>query len=76
MKTTELRTKNIAELQKLLGEAKLELNDNLRSLAAGELPNPRVVTKTRKQIARIHSIITEVSQVKVEEVKEASKGDA
>jgi len=71
MKAQELRTKSVEELKKLLDEAKLELNDNRRSQAAGELPNTRVVAKTRKQVARLNSIITEVSQV-----KEASKGDA
>lgn len=70
MKAQELRTKSVEELNKLLDSAKAELNDNRRSLAAGELPNPRVVGKTRKQIARLKTIITEVSQVK------ASKGDA
>lgn len=70
MKAQELRTKNVEELKQLLDKAKAELNDNRRSLAAGELPNPRVVGKARKEIARLNTIITEVSQVK------ASKGDA
>lgn len=70
MKAQELRTKNVEELKGLLDEAKAELNDNRRSLAAGELPNPRVVGKSRKAIARLNTIITEVSQNK------ASKGDA
>lgn len=70
MKAQELRTKSVEELRKLLDEAKLELNDNRRSQAAGELPNSRVVAKSRKAIARLNTIITEVSQTK------ASKGDA
>jgi large subunit ribosomal protein L29 len=70
MKAQELRTKSLDELTKLLDKAKAELNDNRRSLAAGELPNPRVVSKNRKEIARLNTIITEVSQTK------ASKGDA
>ena len=73
MKAQELRTKSVEELKKLLGEAEIELNDNRRSQAAGELPNTRVVSKSRKAVARLHTMITQVSQ---SQVKEASKGDA
>ena len=57
MKASELRANSIAELQ-----AKL-------ALAAGELPNPRVVTKTRREIATIMTVLSEKSL-------ETSKGDA
>lgn len=70
MKAQELRTKSLEDLMKLLDKAKAELTDNRRSLAAGELPNPRVVAKGRKEIARLNTVITELSQTK------ASKGDA
>ena len=54
----ELRAKLVAEKADLL-EAK-------RSHAAGELVNPRVITKTRKQIARHQTAIraAELAQVK------------
>ena len=41
----------------------------MRALAAGELPNPRVVTKTRREIALIMTVLSEKSL-------ETSKGDA
>lgn len=59
MKASELRTKKISELQTLLAETRQTLNENQRSLAAGELPNPRVVAKSRRDIARILSVLAE-----------------
>ncbi len=69
MKATELRTKSEAELHKLLAESRQTLLENKKALAAGELPNPRVVTKTRKEIARIMSLLSE-------KLTKTSKGDA
>jgi ribosomal protein L29 len=59
MKATELRTKKVSELQDLLTKSREELIENKRSLAAGELPNPRVVGKNRRDIARILSVLAE-----------------
>ena len=70
MKASELRGKSVAELDKLLVEKRTELVGNLRSLAAGELPNPRVVSNNRRDIARIHTCLTEARKVNT------SKGDA
>lgn len=70
MKASELRGKSVAELDQLLVEKNKELLESKRSLAAGELPNPRVVGKLRREIARIHTCLTEARQVKT------SKGDA
>lgn len=70
MKASELRGKSVAELDKLLVEKRTELVGNLRSLAAGELPNPRVVSSNRRDIARIHTCLTEARKVNT------SKGDA
>lgn len=70
MNTAELRTKTVAELHALLIEKRTELGNNQRSLAAGELPNPRVVGKVRRDIARILTCLSEARQT------EASKGDA
>lgn len=70
MKASELRGKSVAELDQLLVEKRAELTANLRSLAAGELPNPRVVGKNRREIARIHTCLTEAR------TNETSKGEA
>ena len=70
MKIAELRSKTVAELHALLKEKRTELGNNQRSLAAGELPNPRVVGKVRRDIARILTCLSEAQQT------EASKGDA
>lgn len=70
MKASELRGKSVAELDALLVEKNVEMVNNKRSLAAGELPNPRVVTNLRRDIARIHSCLTEARN------SNTSKGDA
>jgi ribosomal protein L29 len=64
MNASELRTKSVAELDKLLAEKRTELVETRRSLAAGELPNPQVVGKTRRDIARILTCLTEANQPK------------
>ena len=69
MKASELRTKSIADLQAQLAETRKTLLENKRALAAGELPNPRVVTKARREIATIMTVLSEKSL-------ETSKGDA
>lgn len=70
MNASELRTKSVAELNALLIEKRTELMGIQRSLAAGELPNPRVVGKARREIARILTCMHEARQT------ETSKGDA
>lgn len=40
------------DLHTTLVELRKDLSDAKRSLAANELPNPRVITSTRKAIAR------------------------
>lgn len=69
MKASELRTKNVSELNKLLIDTNQVLLENKRALAAGELPNPRVFAMTRKDIARIHTTLQE-------KLNETSKGEA
>lgn len=69
MKIAELRAKSSNELEKLLVETNQALMNNKRSLAANELPNPRVVGSNRRLIAQIHSLMSE-------KAKETSKGDA
>ena len=70
MDATELRTKSVADLQKLLAEKRAELSENKRSLAAGELPNPRVVGNIRRDIARILTCLNQAMKT------ETSKGEA
>ena len=50
VKTVEQFREDLAAKQNDLAEAK-------RSHAAGELVNPRVITHTRKEIARLHTAI-------------------
>ncbi len=40
------------DLHNTLAQLRQELSDARRSLAANELPNPRVVNNTRREIAR------------------------
>lgn len=75
MNPTELRAKSVAELHTLLIEKRVELGNNQRSLAAGELPNPRVVGKVRRDIARIltclsEAQLTETSSLSSDKAKE------
>lgn len=77
MSVTELRTKSATELEKLLVETKQTLMENKRSLAAGELPNPRVVGKNRRLIAQIHSLMSEkANDTSTPSTDRAMKGDA
>lgn len=59
MKVTELRTVSIDELTQKLQAFETEVRDNRRSLAAGELANPRVIRRKRRDIAQIKTIIAE-----------------
>lgn len=63
-KATEVLT--IDQLQAKLAEKQTDLLDAKRSNAAGELVNPRVITHTRKEIARLQTAIraAELSEVK------------
>ncbi|HET6622791.1 MAG TPA: 50S ribosomal protein L29 [Candidatus Saccharimonadales bacterium] len=55
------------QLHDQLAQLKSELLEAKQSLAAGELVNPRVITKTRKDIARI---MTKLNQPTVKEEKD------
>lgn len=54
--------------QEKLSQLRQELIDAKRSLAANELPNPRVITSTRREIARA---LTALNANKKEEAKDA-----
>lgn len=45
--------KTVAELQTEIDTLRADLARAKRGLVAGELQNPRVITKTRKEIARL-----------------------
>jgi len=63
MKAHELREKSIAELEARLEDEKKALQDmEFNRAIAGQLENPARVSETRKEIARIHTIITEKQQ--------------
>lgn len=63
MKAHELREKSITELEARLEDEKQALqNMRFNRAIAGQLENPARVSMTRKEIARIHTIITEKQQ--------------
>jgi len=63
MKAHELREKSIAELKARLKDEKQALQDmKFNRAIAGQLENPARVPMTRREIARIHTIITEKEQ--------------
>lgn len=63
MKAHELREKSITELKARLQDEKKALQDmQFNKAIAGQLENPARITMTRKEIARIHTIITEKEQ--------------
>ena len=51
--------KSVADLEKDLAAKQQDLIDAKRSHKAGELVNPRVLSATRKDIARLHTAIRE-----------------
>jgi ribosomal protein L29 len=70
MAKLDLNTKSEKQLHDLLAEKRNDLITAHRSLAAGELPNPRVVAATKRDIARILTVINDPSrQSKVSESK-------
>lgn len=56
---SELRTQDIKQLLDELKSAQTDLANARRSLAAGELVNPNVISKYRKEIARIQTVIAQ-----------------
>lgn len=59
----DLRGKDIKVLLDDLKANKADLADARRSLAAGELVNPNVISNYRKTIARIQTIIVEKARL-------------
>lgn len=54
-KATEIKT--VEQMQEELVTKQTDMITLKRGHAAGELANPRVITTTRKQIARLHAAI-------------------
>lgn len=59
MKVAELRALSLEDLQAKLAEKTQEHVENRRSLAAGELANPRVIRNGRREIAVLKTVIAE-----------------
>lgn len=59
MKASEIREKNILELNKELGELKSELFKLRFQLATNQLENPMKLKDVKKSIARVKTIIRE-----------------
>ncbi|MFA5355426.1 MAG: 50S ribosomal protein L29 [Candidatus Paceibacterota bacterium] len=57
MKIAELRQRNKADLEKLMADDKEKLRQLRFDLAAGKVKNVKDVQKTRKEIARIMTLI-------------------
>jgi len=63
MRAHELRDKSITELKARLEDEKQALQDmKFNRAIAGQLENPARVKMTRREIARLHTIITEKEQ--------------
>jgi ribosomal protein L29 len=59
MKLSELRALSAAEQNTKLVELAEAHNESRRSLAAGELANPRVIRNQRREIAQLKTVIAE-----------------
>ena len=63
MKTTELRNKSVEELTKKLDELKKDLFMLRMQHATNQLDNPMQLAATKKDIARVKTIIREKTNV-------------
>jgi large subunit ribosomal protein L29 len=59
MKAEELRDLNATELDEKLKEAKVELFNLRFQLATGQLDNPARISQTKREIARIKTVMRE-----------------
>jgi ribosomal protein L29 len=60
----ELRQKGQAELHKLLAEARQAVQETSFQAAAKQLKDVSVVRKAKRQVARVMSVLGELTQVK------------
>lgn len=59
MKTSELRQKNTAELEKILAEKKEKLGNLNFDLAGGKVKNIKEIRETKKDVAKIMTLMEE-----------------
>ena len=59
MKATELRNKSAEELASMLNDLKTELFNLRFQLAINQLDNPHKIKETKKEIARVRTVIAE-----------------
>ena len=59
MKATELRNKSSEELAAMLKDLKTELINLRFQHAINQLDNPHKISETKKEIARVMTVITE-----------------
>lgn len=62
MKSTELRQKSKAELEKILKESNEKLRQLRFDLVSGKIKNVREIRKIKKEIARILTILNQLSK--------------
>ena len=62
MKITEIRAKSVEELEKLLKDQKAELFNLRFQHAINALDNPQKIVETKKNIAKILTVLTELSK--------------
>lgn len=62
MKAKEIRKKTKEELEKLLAEKRKKLTQLRFDLAAGKVKNVREIRETKKDIARILTILRELKK--------------
>ena len=61
MKATELRNKSSEELAAMLKDLKTELFNLRFQHAINQLDNPHKISETKKEIARVMTVITETN---------------
>jgi len=64
MKTKEIKELTVEQLKTKLEELSVGLFNNRFTAKTGHLENPSVISKSRKDIARIKTILTERSKAK------------
>jgi large subunit ribosomal protein L29 len=73
MKTKEIRQKNTSELQKLLQEKKGKLGSLNFDLVGGKVKNIKEMRETRKDIAKILTILKEGEVESLKAIIKAAK---
>lgn len=64
MKASEIRGLSVSEIEEKLAAAKAEFQKLTLAHAISPIENPTKITKTRKDIARLNTILTEKNNVK------------